>query len=157
MNARTHPQTETGLDRRGFVKGTAGLTFAIALGGGLAGRATQALAADASKLNAWITIGTDGTVTLLCPAAEMGQGVMTSLPLVLAEELDADWSQVTADSTAVSGYFNTLRVAGAQARRVLIDNVAKKWNVPAAELTTDAGFVAYAKSKRRIGYGEIAA
>jgi isoquinoline 1-oxidoreductase subunit beta len=181
MNARTHPQTETGLDRRGFVKGTAGLTFAIALGGGIAGRATQALAADASKLNAWITIGTDGTVTLLCPAAEMGQGVMTSLPLVLAEELDADWSkvkadwappippiygnphpffngaQVTAGSTAVSGYFNTLRVAGAQARRVLIDNVAKKWNVPAAELTTDAGFVVHAKSKRRIGYGEIAA
>jgi isoquinoline 1-oxidoreductase beta subunit len=157
------------------------LTFAIALGGGIAGRATQALAADASKLNAWITIGTDGTVTLLCPAAEMGQGVMTSLPLVLAEELDADWSkvkadwappippiygnphpffngaQVTAGSTAVSGYFNTLRVAGAQARRVLIDNVAKKWNVPAAELTTDAGFVVHAKSKRRIGYGEIAA
>ena len=179
MNARTIPQIEAGLDRRGFIKGATGLTFAVALSGGVVGRGMQALAGDAGKLNAWITIGSDGTVTLLCPSAEMGQGVMTSLPLVLAEELDADWSkvkadwappippiygnphpffngaQVTAGSTAVPGYFNTLRVAGAQARRVLIDNVAKKWNVPAAELTTDAGFVVHAKSKRRIGYGEI--
>jgi isoquinoline 1-oxidoreductase beta subunit len=179
MNARTIPQSEARVDRRGFIKSAAGLTFAVVLSGGVVGRGMQALAADAGKLNAWITIGTDGSVTLLCPCAEMGQGVFTSLPLVLAEELDADWSkvkaefappippiygnphpffngaQVTAGSTAVSGYFDTLRVAGAQARRVLIDNVAKKWNVPAAELTTDAGFVVHAKTKRRISYGEI--
>src|SRR6516225_5598964 len=180
MNARTIPQIEAGLDRRGFIKGATGLTFAVALSGGVVGRGMQALAGDAGKLNAWITIGSDGTVTLLCPAAEMGQGVMTSLPLVLAEELDADWSkvkadwappippiygnphpffngaQVTAGSTSVSGYFHTLRVAGAQARRILIDNVAKQWKVPAAELTTADGFVIHAKSKRRISYGDVA-
>jgi isoquinoline 1-oxidoreductase beta subunit len=176
----TNHEIETGVDRRAFVKGTAGLTFAFALGGDLLARSASGLAAESSRLNAWITIGTDGTVTLLCPMAEMGQGVLTSLPLVLAEELDANWSkvkaefapaipplygnphpffngaQVTAGSTSVAGYFQSLRVAGAQARRILIDNVAAQWKVPAAELTTADGFVIHAKSGRRISYGDIA-
>src|SRR5256884_5956969 len=86
--------TGTTISRREFAKGAAGLTFAFALGGGVAGRLTEALAADGAKLNAWVTIGADNTITILCPAAEMGQGVLTSLPLILAEELDADWSKV---------------------------------------------------------------
>jgi isoquinoline 1-oxidoreductase subunit beta len=180
MTAHINRESATAMDRRGFVKSAAGLTFAFTLGGGLLGRSTQALAAaDSTTLNAWVTIGTDGTVVLLCPAAEMGQGVMTSLPLVLAEELDADWSkvkaefappipplygnphpffngaQITAGSTAVPGYFHSLRIAGAQARRVLIDNVAEQWKVPAGELTTADGFVIHAKSKRKIGYGDV--
>ncbi len=180
MNAHTNVANAAGPDRRDFIKGAAGLTFAFALGGGLLARGTQAVAADASKLNAWITIGTDNTVTLLCPSAEMGQGVWTSLPLVLAEELDADWSkvkveyappippiygnphpvfhgaQVTAYSTSVSGYFNSLRIAGAQARRVLIDNAAAQWKVAPAELTAANGVVTHAKSGRKISYGDIA-
>jgi isoquinoline 1-oxidoreductase beta subunit len=180
MNAQTIPQTDTGIRRRDFVKGAAGLTFAVALGGGLLRPSSQALAAETSKLNAWVSIGTDGTITILCPSAEMGQGVLTSLPLVLAEELDADWSkvkaefappippiygnphpifhgaQVTAYSTSVTGYFDSLRIAGAQARRVLIDNVAAQLKLPAAELTTDNGFVVHPKSGRRISYGDIA-
>ena len=179
MTAHINHESATAMDRRGFVKSAAGLTFAFALGGGLTGRFAEAFAADSSRLNAWVTIGTDGTVVLLCPTAEMGQGVMTSLPLVLAEELDADWSkvkaefapaipplygnphpffngaQVTAGSTSVPGYFHSLRVAGAQARRVLIDNVAEQWKVPAAELTTENGQVIHAKSKRKIGYGDV--
>jgi isoquinoline 1-oxidoreductase subunit beta len=179
MTAHTNQNTRAGMDRRDFVKG-AGLTFGFALGSGLVGSGVQALAADSSTLNAWVTIGTDGSITLLCPTAEMGQGVLTALPLILAEELDADWSkvkadfapnipplygnphpffngaQVTAGSTSVSGYFHTLRVAGAQARRILIDNVAEQWKVPAAELTTADGFVIHAKSKRRISYGDVA-
>ena len=180
MNAHTNVANAAGPDRRDFIKGAAGLTFAFALGGGLLARGTQAVAADASKLNAWITIGTDNTVTLLCPSAEMGQGVWTSLPLVLAEELDADWSkvkvenappippiygnphpvfhgaQVTAYSTSVSGYFNSLRIAGAQARRVLIDNAAAQWKVARRELTAANGVVTHAKSGRKISYGDIA-
>ena len=180
MTAQTNHRLENPMDRRDFVKGAAGLTFAFSLGGGLLGRSARALAADTSKLNAWVTIGADNTVTLLCPSAEMGQGVWTSLPLVLAEELDADWSkvkveyappippiygnphpvfhgaQVTAYSTSVSGYFNSLRIAGAQARKVLIDNAAAQWKVPAAELTTADGFVIHAKSGKRISYGDIA-
>src|SRR5262249_4594965 len=82
----------TTLSRRSFVEGTAGLMFAFTLGG--VGRVPDALGAtQAAKINAWVTIGADDTVTILCPSAEMGQGVMTSLPLILAEELDADWSK----------------------------------------------------------------
>jgi isoquinoline 1-oxidoreductase subunit beta len=180
MTAHINPQTGRGMDRRDFVKGAAGLTLAFTLGSSLLGRSTEALAADSSTLNAWITIGADGTVTLLCPTAEMGQGVLTALPLVLAEELDADWSkvktefapnipplygnphpffngaQVTAGSTSVPGYWHALRVAGGQARRVLIQNVAEKWKVPEGELTTADGFVIHAKSKKRISYGDVA-
>ena len=168
------------VSRRDFVKTTTGLTFSFALSGALLGRASEAFAADGAKLNAWVTIGTDGTVTILCPAAEMGQGVLTSLPLILAEELDADWSrvktefappnpkvygnyhelfkgaQITAGSVSVPGYFTPLRIAGAQARRVLIDNVAAEWKVPASELTTSRGYVFHYKSGRRISYGDIA-
>lgn len=168
------------ISRRGVVKGAAGLTFAFVLGGSLAGHLTKAFAAEGAKLNAWVTIGTDNVVTILCPAAEMGQGVLTSLPLILAEELDADWSkvkcefappnpkvfgnphevfkgaQITAASVSVPGYFMPLRMAGAQARRVLIDSVAAEWKVPASELATEKGVVVHKKSGRRISYGDVA-
>jgi isoquinoline 1-oxidoreductase beta subunit len=82
------------LSRRGFVRGAAGLTFSFALSGTLLGRLSEAYAADSAKLNAYVTIGSDNSITILCPTSEMGQGVLTSLPLILAEELDADWSKV---------------------------------------------------------------
>jgi isoquinoline 1-oxidoreductase beta subunit len=168
------------VSRRSFVKTAAGLTFSFAMSGAILGRASEAFAAEGAKLNAWVTIGTDSTVTILCPAAEMGQGVMTSLPMILSEELDADWSkvkvefapanpkvfgnphelfkgaQITAASVSVPGYFMPLRMAGAQARKVLIDSVAAEWKVSAAELSTDNGFVVHKKSKRRISYGDVA-
>src|SRR5215208_1195214 len=170
----------TDVSRRAFVKGAAGLTFAFSLSGSLVGRIGEALAADGAKLNAWVTIGTDNTITILCPMAEMGQGVLTSLPLILAEELDADWSQVktdfappnqkvygnphelfkgaqiTAASVSVPGYYMPLRMAGAQARKVLLHSVAKQWNVTVEELTTEPSIVVHAKSGRRISYGEVA-
>src|SRR5919197_453449 len=169
----------TTVSRRSFVEGAAGLIFAFTLGA--VGRVPHALgAAQAARINAWVTIGTDGAVPTISPAAEMGQGVMTSLPLILADELYADWSkvkvefapaspkvygnrhelfkgaQITAASVSVPGYFTPLRVAGAQARRVLIDSVAKEWKVPASELATDKGFVVHGKSGRRISYGDVA-
>ena len=180
MNQDTNQASvTTSITRRGFVEGAAGLMFTFTLGG--LGRVPDALGAtQAAKINAWVSIATDDTVTIICPAAEMGQGVMTSLPLVLAEELDADWSkvkaefapanpkiygnphelfkgaQITAASVSVPGYFTPLRVAGAQARRVLIASVAEAWKVPATELSTDRGFVVHAKSGRRISYGDVA-
>ena len=164
------------ISRRGFMVGAAGLTFAFTTAG-----VPAALAARGKEvtINPWVTIATDGTVTIMSPAAEMGQGSMTSLPLILSEELDADWSKVkiiapvpsdaiygnpgfghiqyTAGSSAVTGYFNALRTFGAQVRRVLLDNAAKHWKVQIAELTTEPGIVVHAASKRRLTYGQIAA
>jgi isoquinoline 1-oxidoreductase beta subunit len=177
-----HPIKKDAFDisRRSFVAGAAGLTFSFALDPVLTGRLSEAFAANEAKLNAWVSIGTDGTVKIICPAAEMGQGVLTSLPLILAEELDADWSkvkaefapanpklygnphplfkgaQITAASVSVPGYYTPLRIAGAQARRVLIDSVAAHWKVPASELTTNRGYVIHAKTGRRISYGDVA-
>lgn len=170
----------TAINRRTFLARSGGLTFSLALGGSMLSGA-QVHAADAHlKPNAWITIGTDDTITMMVPTAEMGQGTTTALPLILAEELDADWSKVRAEfappnpkvygnphyllnggqatlaSVAVAGYFTPLRLLGAQARQVLIDAVASKWQVPAVELTTDKGQVVHAKSNQRISYGEIA-
>jgi isoquinoline 1-oxidoreductase beta subunit len=170
---------DTSISRRGFVAGSAGMTFAFTLGG--LGRGGEALGAtQPTKFNAWVSIAADNTVTIVCPSAEMGQGVYTSLPLILAEELDADWSkvkvefapanpklygnphhlfhgaQITAAGVSVAGYFMPLRMAGAQARKVLLDAAAAKWKVPVAELTTDKSAIVHKKSKKRISYGEVA-
>jgi isoquinoline 1-oxidoreductase beta subunit len=170
----------TTISRRDFLAGTAGMTFSFALGGSLLGRPSEGLAAESGvKMNAWVTIATDDTVTILTPGAEMGQGTMTSLPLILAEELDADWSKVKVEfappipklygnphellnggqaslaSVAVAGFYMPLRIAGAQARRVLIDSVAQNWNVPASELRTESGRVVHDQSGQRISYGEV--
>src|SRR5207253_5468039 len=133
----------TSLSRREFLKETAaGLTFAFTLAADPL-RVTGALADEPLAANAWVRIATDGTITIVSPAAEMGQGSFTTLPAILAEELDADWAKVkpvlppvwddktygnpdngvfqTSASNSVHGYFKALRIAGAQTRRVLLD------------------------------------
>src|SRR5712691_8390610 len=164
--------------RRDFLKGTAGLTFSLTLSVGPLG--LEAAAAEAPFApSVWLTIATDGSITIVSPAAEMGQGSFTTLPLIIAEELDADWAKVkpilppawddkkygnpayggtfqTSASASVHGYFKALRIAGAQARRVLLDAVAAKWNVPVGELTTEPSVVLHKASGRRMTYGEIA-
>src|SRR6516162_1160992 len=81
--------------RRDFLKGGAGLTFALRLSVDPGGFGSEAAAAEAPFApSVWVTIATDGTITIVSPAAEMGQGSFTSLPLILAEELDADWAKV---------------------------------------------------------------
>jgi isoquinoline 1-oxidoreductase beta subunit len=171
------------LSRRGFLAVSGGLSFSIALGAGLsASGSVQAQAASDSglKANVWVTIGTDDSVVVMVPAGEMGQGTTTALPMILAEELDADWSKVRVElappnprvygnphpllnggqaslaSIAIPGYFTPLRLAGAQARRVLMDAAAARWGVPVAELSTDTGRVIHAASGQRLSYGEIA-
>jgi isoquinoline 1-oxidoreductase beta subunit len=172
----THPS------RRDFLKETtAGLTLALTIAADPLELANEAAAAEAPYAPTfWLTIATDGTITVVSPAAELGQGSFTTLPLILAEELDADWSKVrmtypptwdgqkygnpdyggifsTTSSFAVWGYFKPMRIAGAQARRVLLDAVAAKWEVPVSELTTEPSVVVHRASGRRISYGEIAA
>jgi isoquinoline 1-oxidoreductase beta subunit len=166
------------LSRREVMIGAAGLSFAFALGT-KADAATLATEGGGKALSPWVSIAPDGTITIMSAATEMGQGSMTSLPLILAEELDADWSKVkvvtappveaiygnpgfqgmmyTAGSNAVTSYYIPLRRFGAQVRRVLLDNAARKLGVPVAELTTEPSTVVHAKSGRKLSYGDIAA
>jgi isoquinoline 1-oxidoreductase beta subunit len=176
MNKHVREHT---VSRRQVMIGAAGLSFTIALRIDVAGAAVTATEVTGKALSPWIAIATDGTITIMSPATEMGQGSMTSLPRVLAEELDADWDKVrvvpaptndqlygnpgfggmmyTAGSNAVRSYYRPLRIFGAQVRRVLLDNAAKKWGVPVAELTTEPSVVVHKASGRRLSYGEIAA
>src|SRR2546423_6240446 len=171
---------DTTISRRSFVKGAAGLTFSFTLGGAVLGRVSEAFAAEGAKLNAWVTVGTDNAITILCPTSEMGQGVLTSLPLILAEELDADWSkvkcefapnnpglyggvhkmfpgaQVTLASVSVPAYYMPLRLAGAQARKGLLDNVPASWKGPVEELSTGPSTAVHKKAKRRNSSGGVA-
>ena len=82
------------ITRRQVMVGAAGLTFAFALPGKASHAAAPASERVGKAFNPWLSIAPDGTITIMSAAAEMGQGSMTSLPLVLAEELDADWSKV---------------------------------------------------------------
>src|SRR5262245_3294863 len=183
MTQHVRMEKTTGLSRRQVMVGVAGLSFAVALDksldGPIARAATLAAERGGKALSPWVSIAPDGTITIMSAATEMGQGSMTSLPLIIAEELDADWSKVrivpappidaiygnpgfggmmyTAGSNAVRSYYGPLRTFGAQVRRVLVDNAAKHWGVPVAELTTEPSAVVHAKSGRRLGYGEIAA
>jgi isoquinoline 1-oxidoreductase subunit beta len=169
------------IDRRGFLKETAaGLTLAFTVAADPRAFIGDALADAPFAPSVWINIATDGAITIVSPAAELGQGTSTTLPLIVADELDADWAKVTpvlppswdeksygnpeynmtfqtSASASVRGYFKPLRIAGAQARRVLLDAVAAKWNVPVAELATEPSVVVHRPSGRRISYGEIAA
>ncbi len=170
------------LNRRSVLRSAAGLTFGLVVTvPGNPFRATAAAAAVTEPLvpNVWANIAADGTVTILAPADEMGQGSMTALPIIFAEELDADWNDVrielspsldepygnpgyygllmTESSAAVAGYYDLLRRQGAQARRVLLDHVAAAWAVPIEELGTEPSVVIHARSGRRISYGEVAA
>src|SRR3979409_2553664 len=165
---------KTEVTRRALMIGAAGFTFAVTSGlrTGAAARSGEV------ALSPWVTISTDDTVAIMSPAAAMGQGSLTSLPLILAEELDADWAKVrvvvappndalyknpafgymyTAGSNAVTAYFKDLRKFGAQVRKVLLANAARHWNVPVEELTTGPNVVIHEKTGRRLSYGEIAA
>ena len=191
MNAHTQ-------SRRNFLRQAGGgLSFALVFGpagvvnyrrglpDALAPTDSPDTSAAEHAFGAWVRIATDGQVLIYSPASEMGQGSMTALPVMLAEEMDADWSRVriehspvepavygrgwggggrgrggsmmTAGSMAVRGYYMNLRLAGAQIRRVLLDSVAREWGVPVGELATEPGLVVHAGSGRRIGYGEVAA
>jgi isoquinoline 1-oxidoreductase beta subunit len=160
------------VSRRAFLGGSAGLAFGFTLG-----IAKEAEAqAGPGRLNAYVSIAPDGTITIQQPVAEMGQGISTGLPLIVAEELDADWSKVRVEQSPIDpayhhpvfkaqyvvasistlGYWTPMRMAGAQARRVLVDAAAAKWGVPAADCVTEPSTVVHTASGRTMSYGEIA-
>lgn len=124
-----------------------------------------------TQLNAYIQITPDNVVKILCPNPEFGQNVMTSLPMIIAEELDVDWKNVvvemgphdnaklgpqfTGGSNSVKMYWKPLREAGAAARQMLCEAAAQTWNVPVSEVTTKAGVVQHSSGKSA-NYGEMA-
>ena len=130
------------------------------------------LPAAAIDFNSYLSISPDNIITILSPNPELGQNIKTSFPMIVAEELDADWTkvkvvqapldtnkferQVTGGSGAVPHSWERLRKAGATARHMLMEAAAKRWNVAASSLTTENGMVVHAASGRKLSYGELA-
>ena len=122
--------------------------------------------------NVFVGIDTDGTIYIVAHRSEMGTGIRTSLPLVVADELDADWKRVKIDqaigdprygdqntdgSHSITSFYDVMRQAGATARLMLIQAAAQQWNVAPAECVTDLHVVVHRPTGRRLGYGELAA
>src|SRR5947207_3340644 len=159
------------LSRRDFVATSAGLVIAFHL----PSRSPRADIDDAPfSPNAWIHIGSDGIVTLTVDKSEMGQGSQTGLAMILAEELDADWSKVrlgpvpenpagwsrrmsTGGSTAIRTSWEPLRKAGAAAREMLLDAAAATWGVDRTSCRAERGAVVHTASNRRLAYGKLVA
>jgi len=162
----------TKLDRRDFLKLGAIAGSGLLLGVRVPERSASGSAAPFAP-NVFLRVDPNGDVTIWLARSDMGQGVRTALPMIVADELDADWSRVrvvqadahpdkygrmmTVGSTSVrGGAWMPLRRAGASAREMLVAAAAARWNVPASELTTENGRVMHAASRRSAGYGELA-
>ena len=168
-------------DRRSFLKASAASGGALVIGFYLPAGVRKAVAASKQVAtpfvpNAFIRIAPDETVTILCNKSEMGQGVYTALPMIAADEMDADWSrvrveaapaapqyfhttfgiQVTGGSTSVSSSFEQLRKAGATARAMLVAAAAATWKVDAATLHAENGYVLRGESAEKLSFGQLA-
>ncbi len=167
--------------RRRFLQAGIGLTLAVYLRPAPAQTATAAATGATGggvlEPNAFVRIGEDNTVTVIVKHLEMGQGVYTGLPTLVAEELDAAWSQLrvegapadarlynnllwgptqgTGGSTAIANSFEQLRKAGATARAMLINAAAQQWNVPADSLRVSEGIVSHPASGHQASFGEL--
>src|SRR5580658_1490743 len=158
------------LDRRGFLKTAAGgllLGFSLSRGSKL----SEAAVSD-NKLNAWVHVGTDDYVTLFIHKAEMGQGTVTSLSMLLAEELECDWKKIRTEfpgidrafggnqgvvgSQSIRSSWQPLRQAGATAREMLISAAADKWGVEKSQCRAENNAVINTAGNARLSYGELA-
>lgn len=170
---------KTDLTRREFLKTTgAGLAIAVvstATGYRLLSAAEMEKEHPAFRPSAWLRILPDNTVVVTVNKSEMGQGVYTSLPMIVADELDADWknvtlepapagdaykdpawgSQSTGGSSSIRHMYEPLRKAGAAARTMLLIAAAREWNVPVKECAVDLGKVRQVKGNRLISYGKL--
>jgi isoquinoline 1-oxidoreductase beta subunit len=173
------------LSRRDFLRSSGGAGLALAFAWLPVGRASAASPLDSMAApvsapfapNAFVRVGPDNLVTIVCKHLEMGQGNTTGLATLVADELDADWSlvrteyapsdakiynntlygamQITGGSSTIANSFGQMRSAGATARAMLVTAAAKAWNVPASEIKTSDSVLTHA-SGRRATYGEMA-
>lgn len=167
--------------RRRFLKDSAALMGGLVIGFYLPIKGGRAYAADAPPKpvyppNAFIRIAADDSITVVVNKSEMGQGVYTSLPMLIAEELEADWSRIRVESAPVAAVYNhtgfgmqmtggsssipssweQLRRVGASGRIMLIRAAAQQWGVPESECQAENSQVMHAKSGKRSGYGALA-
>jgi len=173
-------RTQGDLSRRGFLRAGAAVSggFLLSLNLPFASRESEAASADGFEPNAFIRIGGDGQIILTMPYVEMGQGTYTSIPMLIAEELEVGLNQVrlehappneklymnpllgvqaTGNSNAIRGAWEPLRKAGATARTMLIAAAAKRWNVDPESCRAENGEVHHQASGRSLGYGALAA
>jgi isoquinoline 1-oxidoreductase subunit beta len=171
-------QIRTTINRRSFLKASAmaggGLMLSFSWLAGCKPKEEELLAMPDEwfELNSYIKIGNNGVVTLMSPNPEFGSNVKTSMPMILADELDVDWKNViveqadfypqrfdrqfTGGSQGIRQGWKPLRVAGATARHLLVEAAAQQWNVPAKEITTENGTLHHKSSGKKSGYGEMA-
>ena len=166
--------------RRGFLAGS-GLVIGVAIAPKMLSAAQTGVHAGGdpalAPMNAFVKIGTDDTVTVLSKHIEFGQGPFTGLATLVAEELDADWSQMravhsptdnkvyanlsfglqgTGGSSAIANSYEQMRKAGATARAMLVAAAAEDWKVPASEITVQKGRIRHAASNKESGFGAFA-
>ncbi|MEY2648993.1 MAG: hypothetical protein RL282_1706 [Bacteroidota bacterium] len=131
----------------------------------------QVIEGNLHNFNSYLSIAADGKVTIASPNPELGQNIKTSFPMIVADELDADWNkvvvvqaaldttkfdrQLTGGSGAVPHSWKRLRTAGATARLMLMTAAAEKWSVPVSECSTDNGYVLHKATSKKAGYGEL--
>ncbi len=166
----------TSTTRRGFLRSSGGAALVLGFTMPSAGQRLDVAGAPrvAGALNAYLRIAPDNAITVVCGSAEMGQGVLTAIPMLLAEELDADWSRVgvvqapadaayanpmfgmqaTGGSTTVRAHWEPLRKAGAAAREMLVAAAAAQWKLDAATLRTENSYVIAPKGSR-LSYGAL--
>src|SRR5215470_1295185 len=161
------------LDRRSFLKTSAAATGGLVLGFYLPQNNSLEAQTGVPKLNAFVRVGTDDTITLYIHKAEMGQGTVTSLSMLLAEEFECDWKKIRTEfpgvdpvaygqmqgvfgSMSVRTSWEPLRKAGAIAAEMLIQAAAQKWNVPKSQCRAENNSVVNVNSKERLTYGSLA-
>ncbi len=172
---------KTKVGRRSFIKSSAVAGGGMMIGfSWLAGCKTEPMIeeeilqmpAEWFNINGFLKIGDNGVVTIMSPNPEIGQNIKTSMPMLVAEELDIDWKKVVVEqaplntdlykrqlaggSQSIRQGWKSLRMAGATARRVLCEAAAKAWEVPVEEITTDAGMLFHKATEKSAHYGEFA-
>ncbi|MBT5560305.1 MAG: molybdopterin-dependent oxidoreductase, partial [Proteobacteria bacterium] len=165
------PKEASQLSRREFIK-LSGMGAGLALAFVSVPFSKSATAAtEGREFNLFVQIDPDGVIRIYSPNPEVGQGIKTALPMVVAEELDANWDDVVIENSPVSDEYGRqraggsrsvptrweeLRAAGAGVRAMLIEAAAGQWGVPSSEVTTNQSMLIHAASDRRTSYGEVA-